>query len=299
MDDPHDAIRRHYLEELHQYTERDILLYSSGWTHVGFNSPRSAIIDADMQGIMEAFSELDGDELDLILHSPGGSPGAAESLVDYIRSKYNYVRIFVPHAAMSAATMICCAADELVMGRHSFVGPIDPQMNLDTATGARPVPAGAILSQFKRAKKDISDDESKVVYWTPILRQYGPGLIEECEQAMALSQELAKEWAQNYLLVDKNDAESAAEKLASSLTDYEEFKVHSRHLHRNKAREHGFEVSDLEDDDGLQDRVLSVYHAATLAHDTKGIVKIIETHEGNTFMTSPAADAGSKSKKGS
>jgi hypothetical protein len=200
---------------------------------------------------------------------------------------------------MSAGTMVCCAADELVMGRHSFLGPIDPQMNLDTATGMRPVPAGAILSQFKRAKEDITEDESNVVYWTPILRQYGPGLIEECEQAMELSQELAKEWAQEYLLADKPEPQSAAEELASDLTDYEEFKVHSRHLHRNKAREHGFEITDLEEDDDLQDLVLTLYHATTLAHDTKGIVKIIETHEGNTFLTGPPQNATSGSQAGS
>jgi ClpP class serine protease len=28
--------------------------------------------------------------------------------------------------AMSAATMIACAADVIVMGKHSFLGPIDP-----------------------------------------------------------------------------------------------------------------------------------------------------------------------------
>ena len=282
--DPYDRYRRVYLNELHNYTERDVLLYSSGWTHTDFPSSQQSIIDADMQGIMEAFSRLDGDELDLILHSPGGSPGAAESIVDYIRSKYEHVRVLVPHAAMSAGTMICCASDELMMGRHSFVGPIDPQITLDTPTGHRPIPAGAILSQFKEAKEEIREDDSNLAFWTPILRQYGPGLIQECNQAMDLSKELAEEWARQYMLSDADGADEAAESLAEELTDYEKFKIHNRHLHRDKARELGMEVSDLEDDDELQDLVLTIYHATTLTHDNHSIAKIIETHQGNTYM---------------
>jgi hypothetical protein len=237
-----------------------------------------------MQGIMEAFSELEGEELDLILHSPGGSPDAAESIVDYIRSKYDNVCVFVPHAAMSAAAMMTCAADELVMGRHSFLGPIDPQLTLDTPTGNRPVPAAAILSQFEQAQEEIEEDQEKLAHWTPIIRQYGPGLIQECEQAIDLSRELAKEWAENYLLEDRDNPSEDAEELAKKLTEWREFKSHNRHLHRDKARSLGFEISELEEDDDLQDLVLSIYRATTLTHDNRNIAKIIETHEGNAFI---------------
>lgn len=284
IDNPHDQVRRHYLRELHDYTGRDVLLYSSGWTHLAGGSAHTSMIDADMQGIMEAFSRIDGDGLDIVIHSPGGSPGAAESIVDYIRTKYDNVRIFIPHAAMSAATMVACAADELVMGRHSFLGPIDPQITLDTPTGKRPVPAAAILSQFDLARKEIEEDESNLAHWTPIIRQYGPGLIQECEQAMDLSRELAQNWAEEYLLKDEDDVEKLSQDLAEKLTNYDKFKSHSRHLHRGRARELGFEISDLEDDDTLQDLVLSVYHAATLTHDNRNVAKIIETHEGNAFI---------------
>lgn len=284
IDNPHDQVRRHYLNKLSEYTDRDVLLYSSGWTHLAGHSPHTSMIDADMQGIMEAFSELNGNQLDLILHSPGGNPGAAESIVDYIRTKYDDIRIFIPHAAMSAATMVACAGDELVMGRHSFLGPIDPQITLDTPTGKRPVPAAAILSQFEQAQDEIDEDESNLAHWTPIIRQYGPGLLQECKQAMDLSKELAQNWAESYLLSNNSNAAQLAEELANELTDYEKFKSHSRHLHRGRARDLGFEIDDLEDDDTLQDLVLSIYHSATLTHDNRNVAKIIETHLGNAFI---------------
>ena len=65
--------------------------------------------------------------LDLLMHSPGGSPDAAEAVVNYLRSKFTDIRVIIPQAAMSAATMLACAANRIVMGKHSSLGPIDPQ----------------------------------------------------------------------------------------------------------------------------------------------------------------------------
>ena len=79
---------------------------------------------------MSALHELKGEELDLILHSPGGSLEVSEQVVTYLRSKYRHIRAVVPQNAMSAATMIACACDGIVMGKHSALGPIDPQITV-------------------------------------------------------------------------------------------------------------------------------------------------------------------------
>ena len=93
--------------------------------------------------------DWEGDELDLILHSPGGSPEAAEAVVSYLRSCFSHVRVIVPQLAMSAATMIACSADEVILGKHSFLGPIDPQLVLPTSLGVRMVPAQAVLDPVR------------------------------------------------------------------------------------------------------------------------------------------------------
>ena len=86
----------------------------------------------------------------------------------YLRSRFEHIRVIVPHLAMSAATMIACAADEIVMGKHSFVGPTDPQLLLATQLGIRPVPAQAVLDQFDRAQRE-SKDPTKYAAWVPML----------------------------------------------------------------------------------------------------------------------------------
>jgi hypothetical protein len=137
-----DGVRRRYLAQLYELTERPVILYSTDW--LGGGPPEAAINLEDMQAMMEVCRGLPGPDLDLILHSPGGSAEAAASIVHYLRTRYKHIRAFVPVAAMSAATMWALACDEVVMGKHSQLGPIDPQ--LVTPQGS--IPARAILDQF-------------------------------------------------------------------------------------------------------------------------------------------------------
>ena len=77
-----DGVRRRYLARLHQHSHRDVVLYASGWLQQHEASPRlTSINDEDIQALLEVTSDLQGRKLDLILHSPGGSPEAAEGIV--------------------------------------------------------------------------------------------------------------------------------------------------------------------------------------------------------------------------
>ncbi len=147
---------------------------------------------------MEVIYGMNGNELDLILHSPGGSPETAEAIVSYLRSRFEHIRVIVPQLAMSAATMIACAADKVVLGKHSFLGPTDPQILLPTPLGVRMVPAQAVLDQFDRAQQECVVPE-KLSAWLPTLSQYGPDLLVQCENALAMSKELVRTWLETYM----------------------------------------------------------------------------------------------------
>jgi hypothetical protein len=102
--------------------------------------------------------------------------------VKYTRKKFKDVRVIVPQAAMSAATMWSLSANSIVMGKHSQLGPIDPQLPL----GQNMVPAVALLRQFQTAKKECIDDPRVLSVWLPTLQQYYPGLLEICSEAINL-----------------------------------------------------------------------------------------------------------------
>lgn len=186
-----DGIRRRYLEALHSYTGRAVIVYASGWLQSrGEQNPDYYVGGADVLALMEACHGVTEREVDLIIHSPGGSGIAAEQMVNYLRTRFDSIRAFVPLQAKSAGTMIALGCDEIFLGEHSELGPIDPQIMLPVPGGMRPAPAHAILRDFKRAQEEIAKDINALAVWTPILHAYAGGLLTFCEQQITLSQDV-------------------------------------------------------------------------------------------------------------
>jgi ClpP class serine protease len=68
-----------------------------------------------------------------VLHTPGCLVLAALQIAKAIREHKAKVTAVVPHYAMSGGTLIALAADEIVMCKHSVLGPIDPQLGQSPA----------------------------------------------------------------------------------------------------------------------------------------------------------------------
>ncbi|GAB2913602.1 SDH family Clp fold serine proteinase [Paralcaligenes ginsengisoli] len=285
-----DELRRKYLLRLFEQTRRPTFVYASRWTQPtpGLDPAIISVGIGDVPGFMEVMKGITEDRLDLIIHSPGGSLEGVEAIVRYLRQKFSHIRAIIPHAAMSAATMLATSCDEIIMGRHSFLGPIDPQFVLQTPLGARMVAAQAILAQFNKAQEEISRDQSKLASWIPMLSQYGPDLLVQCQNASDLSVTLVKDWLSSYML--KDDVERA-KTVAGWLGNHANHKTHSRFLHRDDLEAQGLKIVRLEEDQQLQDAVLSVFHAYTITFSSTPAAKIIESHLGKTFvqMAAPIA----------
>jgi hypothetical protein len=284
-----DLVRRKYIVQLSSHTTRNCILYATNWMQPGKDPYGVSINDEDIQGLMEVIHGLKGPSLDLILHSPGGSPEAAAAIVSYLRSKFSDIRVIIPQEAMSAATMICCASNKIVMGRHSFIGPIDPQFILQTQFGMMSVPAQAILDQFEMAREDCKDPQ-KMGAWLPILSQYGPALLIQSKNAIDLSKKYVTEWLEQYMF-SGTEGGAQARKIADALSDHTRFKSHSHHISRDEARILGLVVEDLESDQKFQDLVLSVYHSTTHTFSGTPAIKIIENQNGRAFVKIQAMQA--------
>jgi membrane-bound ClpP family serine protease len=215
--------------------------------------------------------------LDLVLHTPGGETAATESLVHYLRSFFGTnIRAIVPQLAMSAGTMIACACNEIVMGKHSNLGPIDPQFN--------GLPAHGIVEEFQRAHREIKADNSKVAVWQPIIAKYHPALIGECEKAIEWSNKMTEEWLLSGMFAGASGATATVAAILKELSDHALTKSHARHLDPDKCKQIGLKIIDLEADQGLQEAVLSVHHACIHTLTATNAFKIIENHHGVAFI---------------
>lgn len=270
-----DVIRRKYIDALVKKTGRNVILYYSGWLQKPQLAPivgpaAFAVSDADKSAFMAVIHKMDRKKgVDIILHTPGGDTAATESIVQYLHDMFGHdMRAIVPQLAMSAGTMIACACREIIMGAHSSLGPIDPQFN--------GIPAHAVVEEFERARREIAQSPAAIPLWQPIIAKYNPTFVGECEKALKWSREVAEEWLREGMFKGEADAAARAAKVVSSLGDHEEQRSHARHISLQKAREIGLTIGALEDDEELQDAVLSVHHACIQTFTQTPAIKIVE-----------------------
>ena len=279
----YDLIRRRYLLQIHNITKRNVILYYSGWLQKRVNG--TEINDEDKNGFMTVLHELDHSKgLDLILHTPGGDTSATESIVDYLRSVFGTdIRAFVPQLAMSGGTVIACACESIYMGKHSSLGPIDPQIN-DPHLGQ--MPAHGVIEEFERAFEEIKKDSDRILVWQPILHKYNPAFIGRCEKAIEMTKDMVTQWLCTGMFASYGEEEAMvlSKNVAEKLTDYELLKTHDRHLTPDICMSYGLNIRILENEPLLQDAILSVHHACIHTFTGTPAFKIIENHTGKAFI---------------
>ncbi len=277
---PLDIVRRKYLKELHTYTGRNVIAYYSAWLQRGPNTPNISINDSDKNAFMTTIHRLDRTKgLDLILHTPGGSIAAAESLVDYLRRMFGTdIRAIVPQIAMSAGTMMACACREIMMGKQSNLGPIDPQMNGMPATG--------VLREFEQAIAEIKSDPARIALWQVIIGKYHPSFLQQCKNAIEWSKTVVEEWLRTGMFEGDRGAATKAGRIVKALTDDDAMKNHGRHVHIDQCRALKLKIVELESDPQLQDLVLTTHHAFMQTLGEAGhVTKIVENHQGIALVS--------------
>ena len=287
----HDRVRRKHLARLFKHTQRNVIVYYSGWLRKAELARRVpiqfGIVDDDKNGFMACIHKMDRSKgLDLILHTPGGDLAAVESLIDYLRSMFQTnIRAIVPQLAMSGGTMMALAAGEILMGKHSSLGPIDPQIN-----GA---PAQAILEEFQQALRDVTQNPASAAIWQPIIAKYTPTLVGACQKAGGWANSLATNYLMTGMFQGLANAQALADGVVQVLGSHVQTLSYSRHISVAAAQQLQLKVTPLEQDQKLQDLVLTVHHACMHTLGSTPAVKIIENQMGIALIDTVQLTAGS------
>ena len=271
---PIDAVRRKYLANLQRHTKRNVIAYYSGWLSSPKPNPALIVNDEDKNAFMASIHKLDRSKgLDLLLHTPGGDLAAAESLVDYLRRMFGTdIRAIIPQLAMSAGTMIACSCKEIIMGKQSNLGPIDPQFN--------GIPANGVIAEFKQAIDEVTKDPSKAAIWQAIIGKYHPTFLGTCQKAIEWSQTIVHTWLTSGMLVGVPKSNEVAKNIVEGLSSQDATYNHARHIHIEELESLGLKITRLEDDPKLQDLVLTVHHAFMHTFSMTRAIKIVENHTG-------------------
>jgi len=148
------------------------------------------------------------------------------------------------------------------------------------------MPAQGILEEFQRIRDDVTTNPSLVHMWAPILNKMWPTLITSSQHAVDWADKLLRTYLSNCMLagVPTRKRTQAINRIADLLGKQKTSKTHNRHISQAKAREIGLEVVALEDDQQLQDLVITLHHALTHTFTQTGATKIIENHLGVAYV---------------
>ena len=216
-------MRKLCYEEIEKIRKRPLLVYAAKFLDTPPNTPN--FIDlSDIDGFTDLVQSVQNeDEIDILLHSPGGRPDATERIVHILRSKFKKVHFLIPHSAYSAATMLALSGDSITLHPSATLGPIDPQLN--------GTPARSIKKGFEKVKDLLKKEGPEALpAYIPLLEKYSLELLELCEDSEKLSKDLVTEWIKTYMLQGKEEFQGQINTAVDFFSDYDTHLLHSRPL---------------------------------------------------------------------
>jgi hypothetical protein len=238
---------------------RDILVYAAD-----FSTQRvpTGIVYEDLHAIKDQLANLEGNELDLILETGGGSGEVAEDIVKLLRDKYEKVGIIVPGWAKSAGTIIAMAGDEILMEPASALGPIDAQIQRQGKTFS----ADAILKAVEKIKAEVIKTGDLNRAYVPILQGISPGELQHAQTALDFAKNLVADWLHRYKFKDWKSHSSGSEvtdeereqralEIASELCDNEKWSTHGRSIKIDDLRSMKLRITDYSEQKDLAEAI--------------------------------------------
>jgi len=200
------------------------------------------------------------EDLYLILTTLGGDIHFPELLVQKIRGLgFKRLNTIIPSIAMSAGTLLAVLSDRIIGFSSSSIGPIDPQLVVQTPQGPRVVSAIAFKRLIEETLPKLAEEKKLGV--EGLSRLY-------IAQDLYLYQEALRSLDYVKRIVDKyvrpKLETSGGSKYESFLNDFLiNVESHGKPLSLSKLRDYGFDVILLDRDEGLGElgNLIVEYHS--------------------------------------
>lgn len=265
-------LRKGCYEEIEKYRGRPLLVYATKFLEGVPQGAPNSIDLSDVDGFTDLINSVKGNnEVDVLLHSPGGRPDATERLVGLLRVSFQEVNFLIPHSAYSAATMLALSGNHIILHPSATLGPIDPQIN--------GIPARSIKRGFEKAKEKIAEEGPETLpAYIPLIEKYSLDLLELCDDSEKLSKELVSTWLKKYMFNGEKNAGRKISKAVKYFSDYDKHLIHSRPLSFEKLSEFGLKIELA--DETLQDLLWEAYILLNGFFNVSLCVKLYESIHG-------------------
>lgn len=169
-----DAIAKMYLKKYQKITGRKPILIKH--TNRGLFS-QEMIDEKTLLQMNIALQKAGGKNIDLLLHTPGGTVFSALQIAQLINKYPGEVRSIIPLYSMSGGSLISLASNKIFMNSSSSMGCVDPQLGSFFSMGS----ANA-WKEVMKIKKNKAADQS--IIFSKMGQQYTSSIKQQINSLM-------------------------------------------------------------------------------------------------------------------
>lgn len=247
-------LRQQLIRDIEALTNRRLIVYFANRFTAG-----SDINDDDPIYITELLNDVGRtDAVDLMIETNGGKTDSTEAIISILQNRIADLRVIVANAAKSNGTLICLAANSIVMGASSELGPIDPHLNGIPCT---------VLSQPQVAASNFP-------------------LHQLAELGLKQTRKLATSLLKSGMLAGLTDHQ--IEVVVNSLATRDTYFSHGSTIDHREAKGLGLKVDYLDVNDQIWQRIWLLYTMYDYDMRRDGYLKLFEGRARSTAVAQPA-----------
>lgn len=244
--------RQDLIRSIEKQTSRQLICYVAGL--------KTVISRDDVLFLVDVLHNVrPNEDLDFMLHTPGGDMDAAEKLIGMVRNVVGTaeLRIIVPDFAKSSGTLMALGADEILMSDSSELGPIDPQIVLNDGNGNGMVTSiQSYLDAYSESVASVQQNPNDVAAKV-MLEKFEPARVKLFRTARERAIKLAETQLSTGMFRPPKSGNFTA--IANSLMDPLLWKSHGQMIGHAQALALGLNVKYLEPHDALWECMWQLY----------------------------------------
>jgi hypothetical protein len=251
--------------------------------------PDVALNMDDYYAIIDLIRDIDSDNLDFYIETPGGSGEAAEEIVRHLRKKFTNIDFVVSGEAKSAGTIIVLSGNEIYMTETGSLGPIDAQMLI----GRSMISAHDYMEWVNEKLSEAEEKGRLNSFDATMIAQISPGELRGVEHGLYFAKDIVEKWLAEYKFSNWDTTESRqvvvttdmkisrAKEIASELINHGKWRSHGRSLKIDDLEAIGLKINKVDDDPELADIIYRIQTIIRLIFSSSNTYKTFVTEDHN------------------
>ncbi len=303
------------IKKYNKHTGRYLFVFATD-TSKARNGANVSLDQEDFYNIQDTLRDIEQENIDFYIETPGGSGEAAEEIARFLRKKFNEVNFVISGEAKSAGTILALSGDNIYMTDTGSLGPIDAQIKI-----GRTVVSAHDYQEWVEEKRTEAQKFGRLNPFDAIMvSQISPGELKGVVNSLEFAKDLVSEWLAKYKFKNwtktrtqkKNVTQKMrierAKEVANDFANHTEWRTHGRSLKIDDLSEKLL-IERIDNDPVLADIVYRIMTIVRLIFSSSSNYKLYYTDNSKlhkSFSTTPShqipipnAKLPIKNKKGS